>query len=138
MTAEQKKQIESMRLDGYGYKMIAQILGIPDNTVKSYCRRKKLTGNIEAKAEVSAPDGVHRCRCCGKEVPQTKGRKEKKFCSDKCRNRWWNSHLSDVEKKANYDYICPHCKKSFTVYGNARRKYCCHPCYIADRFGGEA
>ena len=32
--------------------------------------------------------------------------------------------------------ICPVCKKTFTVYGNANRKYCSHECYIEDRFGG--
>lgn len=36
---------------------------------------------------------VHHCLCCGKEVVQPGGRKEKKFCSDKCRNKWWNSNL---------------------------------------------
>lgn len=32
--------------------------------------------------------------------------------------------------------VCPVCKKPFTVYGNANRKYCSHECYIEDRFGG--
>lgn len=71
-----------------------------------------------------------------KAVPQTAGRKEKKFCSDRCRMKWWNSHLDQVQRKANYDFVCPVCKKPFTVYGNANRKYCSHECYIEDRFGG--
>lgn len=35
-------------------------------------------------------------------------------------------------------FVCPSCGREFTAYGNAGRKYCCHPCYIAARFkGGE-
>ena len=32
--------------------------------------------------------------------------------------------------------ICPHCGKEFHIYGDRRRKYCSHECYIADRFKG--
>ena len=31
---------------------------------------------------------------------------------------------------------CPHCGKEFHIYGDRRRKYCSHECYIADRFKG--
>lgn len=79
---------------------------------------------------------VHYCLCCGKEVVQPGGRKEKKFYSDKCRNKWWNSNLNKVNRKAIYEFICPHCKKPFSAYGNKNRKYCSHACYIEDRFGG--
>ena len=44
MTNEQKLQIARLRRDGYGYVKIAQILGISNNTVKSFCRRNHLTG----------------------------------------------------------------------------------------------
>ena len=30
---------------------------------------------------------------------------------------------------------CKNCGVMFTVYGNKHRKYCCHECYINDRFG---
>lgn len=140
MTENQKTQIANMRKEGYGYIKIARALGLSENTVKSFCRRKKLNGRTDEAPHTAGPvrDGQHFCRCCGAEVAQIPGRKEKKFCSDRCRNKWWNSHLDQVKRKANYEFICPHCKKRFTVYGNAGRKYCCHECYIADRFGGEA
>lgn len=51
--------------------------------------------------------------------------------------KWWNEHLDRVDKKANYEFVCAYCKKPFTAYGNAHRKYCCHECYIEDRFGGS-
>lgn len=138
MTDNQKKSIAEMREEGYGYTKISHALGISVNTVKSFCRRKKMTGIAVAVFTVPIMDGQHFCLCCGKEVAQTPGRKEKKFCSDRCRNKWWNSHLDRVNRKANYEFICPQCKKKFTAYGNVKRKYCSHECYIAHRFGGGA
>ena len=42
-----------------------------------------------------------------------------------------------VKRKAIYEYTCTTCGSAFTAYGNIHRKYCCHECYIADRFGGR-
>ncbi|MCD7726406.1 MAG: helix-turn-helix domain-containing protein [Clostridiales bacterium] len=131
MTEDQKSRIKTLRENGVGYVRIAQTLGLSQNTVSSYCRRNGLAGT-------KPPAGQHLCRYCGCPVEQTKGRKEKKFCSDSCRMKWWNSHLDKVNRKANYEFICPHCKKTFTAYGNSNRKYCSHECYVADRFGGGA
>ncbi|MCD8074180.1 MAG: hypothetical protein LUF27_03930 [Lachnospiraceae bacterium] len=78
----------------------------------------------------------HKCLCCGVPVRQNPGRKEKKFCSDKCRNKWWNAHLDRVDRRAMREVICANCGKTFSVYGSAARKYCCHECYIEHRFGG--
>lgn len=135
MTDAQKIRIGNLREAGYGYKKIADDMGLSENTVKTYCRRHGLGGYL-AKEKNSELQEKHLCLCCGVLVEQAPGRKEKKFCSDRCRNKWWNSHLDKVERKANYDFICPCCKKPFTAYGNKNRKYCSHECYIADRFGG--
>lgn len=140
MTNEQKVQIAEMRKEGLGYIRIAQKLGISENTIKSFCRRNNLSGAaLEESAtemQVSAGADVKPCKCCGAPVLQNPKRKPKLFCSDKCRNKWWNSHLYLVKRKAMYDYVCPNCGKSFSAYGNANRKYCSHECYIEDRFGG--
>ena len=53
MTDRQKERIRQMRADGYGYMKIAQELGISENTVKSFCRRKGLNG--AAAADTAAP-----------------------------------------------------------------------------------
>lgn len=120
MTNEQKAQIKYYRRKGHGYKQIAKLTGISVNTVKSYLRRNALKN-----------DSV--CEQCGKEIIQQKGRKHKRFCSDICRNKWWNSHLDLVKRKANYEYICAYCKMPFTAYGNSKRKYCCYECYSNSR-----
>lgn len=139
MTEGQKTQIMNLRRAGYGYVRIAQELEMSENTVKSFCRRNKVAGKVDATHIMLPPakGGKHFCLCCGEEVEQNPGRKEKKFCSDRCRNRWWNSHLDRVERRANYEFVCLHCQNHFTAYGNAKRKYCSHECYIAHRFGGE-
>lgn len=131
MTEEQRMQIVFLREAGNGYKKIAQVLSISENTVKSYCQRNNIS-----RAEITLSGDERKCLCCGKPVKQNPGRKPKKFCSDRCRMQWWNNHLDQVQRKANYDFVCPVCKKPFTVYGNANRKYCSHECYIEDRFGG--
>lgn len=133
----QKDRIREMRAGGYGYVKIARELGLSENTVKSFCRRKGLNGAVAAETAALPGDAEScACPCCGKEVRQVPGRKARKFCSDKCRNRWWNSHLEQVERKAHYEFVCACCKRPFTAYGNAGRKYCSHECYIKDRFGG--
>lgn len=129
----QKTQIASMRAKGTGYKSIAKELGISENTVKSYCRRNNLTRTNEIK--VISDSEVH-CKNCGAVVPQNDKRKEKQFCSDKCRMAWWNSHRDKVKHKKVTVKKCPHCHKEFEVYGNSNKKYCSHDCYVADRFGG--
>jgi endogenous inhibitor of DNA gyrase (YacG/DUF329 family) len=139
MTKEQKLQIAKLRTDGYGYSRIAQTLDISVNTVKSFCRRNQLTGKTTVdipKVQEQVAEGKHFCKYCGVSIEQNQGRKEKKFCSDKCRMKWWNNNLDKVKRKAVYEFTCPHCKKHFTVYGNSRRKYCSHECYVIDRFGG--
>lgn len=140
MTEEQKLQIIKLRADGYGYNRVAQTLGVSENTIKSFCRRNNLTGKAAVeipKARVPADEGKHFCLSCGVFVEQSAGRKEKKFCSDGCRMKWWNNNLDKVKRNAVYEYICPQCGNSFKVYGNSHRKYCSHECYVADRFGGD-
>ncbi|MCD2436127.1 hypothetical protein LQE88_09040 [Acidaminococcus sp. NSJ-142] len=44
--------------------------------------------------------------------------------------------LDLVKRKAVYTFTCPASGKEFTIYGNRRRKFCSHACYIAYRFRG--
>ena len=136
MNDTQRQQIKELRGKGYGYGRIAQVLSLSENTIKTYCRRHGLGGVVANPSPISTEG--HFCLCCGVPVQQTAGRKEKKFCSDRCRNKWWNKNLDKVERRANYEFTCPYCKKTFMAYGNKNRKYCSHACYIEDRFGGES
>ena len=126
MTNTQRTLIASFRANGMGYGTIAKKLEIPVNTVKSFCRRK-----AAKPKRGKLNDGTHQCLCCGKPVMQNPGRREKKFCSDACRRKWWNGHTGLMKENA----VCARCGKPF--HGRAGRKYCCHACYIADRFGDD-
>ena len=131
MTSEQKKEIKRMRQQEVGYTAIAARLGLSKETVKSFCKRNNI-GGIRAE---QVKDG---CLQCGKPIMQIPKRKPKKFCCDECRKLWWKDHPDRVVQKAVYSYVCPHCGKDFTAYGNSRRKYCSHECYVSARFGGGA
>ena len=131
MTDNQKMLIQIYRENGMSYKKIADTLSVSINTVKTFCKRNGLGG---VRTTVTVTDKA--CECCGKPVSQNPGRKQKRFCSDSCRNQWWNTHLKDVNRKANYECVCECCGKTFFSYGNKNRKYCSHSCYINGRFGG--
>ena len=136
MTEAQKKQIVTERERGRSYAQIACLTGLSVNSVKSCCRRHA-AGRAPQAAD-GETQGQDRCEHCGRPVEQVPGCRHKRFCSDRCRMAWWNSHQDRVKRRANYEFTCPHCQKRFTAYGNANRKYCSHRCYIAHRYGGEA
>lgn len=135
MTQEQKEQIKRLRGQGFGYKRVADILSLPEGTVKTFCRREGLSGML-AREDAQTPE-EHFCKFCGLPVIQNKGRKAKLYCNDECRMNFWKAHQDQVKHKAVYSYECPHCHKPFIAYGNSHRKYCSHECYIEDRFGGD-
>lgn len=132
----QRENIIKLRESGVSYSKIAGALGISINTIKSFCRRNNLgNGTIETKEDTIL--NLIFCKECGKELTQTPGKKPMKFCSNDCRVKWWNAHPEMVNKKAIYSYTCINCGSPFTAYGNSKRKYCSHSCYIFSRFGGD-
>lgn len=137
MTNEQQEKIRRLRLNGAGYTKVANELGMSKETVKSFCRRNGLAGRAEdMSAKQKEEEGVI-CRNCGKPLEQSPGKKIRKFCSKQCRETWWKKNPEKIKKRAVYKYICANCGREFEAYGNARRKYCAHDCYIADRFKKE-
>ena len=99
----------------------------PVRYFKSFCRRNNLTG-------VASKEPVVVCRNCGRPLPQYPKRKQRKFCSEACRRAWWKLHPELIHKAAFYPATCAHCGQKFQSYGNRKRKYCSHACYIAARF----
>lgn len=124
MKLQDVNAINNMRLKGYSIATIAKVLDIPYSTVKSHIRRHPKV------------PGARICLQCGRPVKQPAGRREKKFCSDRCRMSYWNGNQDKVNKKAYYDLLCQHCGKEFTAYGNKNRKYCCRSCYLDSRKRG--
>ena len=138
MTTDEKNKIISLRRSGMSMAEVADELGLSRNTVKSFCRRQGLTGDAETMPAVTITDTPFEktCQCCGKPMVVYPGRKEKKFCSDKCRLRAWNSSLGKTRLDGMLEYSCPACGKVFYAYPNRKRKYCSHDCYVEARFGG--
>lgn len=119
MTDNQKAQIIKLRAAGNGYGKIAQTLGISLNTVKSFCRRNDIKGNTAIEPSVTLTGETTACENCGREIQQIAKQKKKRFCCDKCRNEWWNSHLDQVKRKAVYDFRCRTAVRSSTFTGTA-------------------
>lgn len=124
MRLQMKTAINNMRIEGIIPAEIARRLNIPDSTVRTFIRSHPEIPNTKC------------CEQCGKFVVQQEGRKPKRFCSDACRNAWWNSNQDKVNKKAYYTLVCKQCGKEFESYGNKNRKYCCRQCYIESRRQG--
>ena len=133
MTDEQRFKIISARKNGVGYASIAKDIGMTKNAVAAFCRRNGLTGNLSENTS-TAEGGL--CRECGKPLVQVDGMKTRVFCSHACKTKWWRAHPEKMNRKATYDFVCACCGKPFSAYGNSKRKYCSHECYIADRFKG--
>ncbi len=128
MTEAEKDKIRYWRGEGLSYGAIADRLHISRDTVKSFCRRNCPSG-------VVAADTVLVCRNCGAPLTGTGRKQPQKFCSADCRYAWWKAHRELMNRSAFYPAVCSHCGKDFVSYGNQKRKYCCHACYIAARFG---
>ena len=131
MTNEQKEKIIRFRRQGHGYADIGRELGISKDRVKSFCRRNGLM-----VSDSQPVDDKDRCRECGKPLVQQEKKKRLVFCSKSCREKWWTEHADRINRKAIYEFTCVGCGKAFTAYGNSKRKYCSHGCYVAHRFGG--
>ena len=133
----QKEQIRNLRREGVSYAEIAKQVNVSRDAVISFCRRNGLQ-EIKKPVPVVKTNAADVCRECGKPLVQVDGMKRRGFCSKECRVKWWKEHPERLNQKAVYQYTCPHCGKPFSAYGNSKRKYCSHACYISDRFGGGA
>ncbi len=131
MTEQNKADVNRLRLAGYSYTQIAEILHLSRNTVKSVCQRRGIQPG--EMLEVGNEAGL--CQNCGIKIVQTERRKHRNFCSDSCRRAWWKAHRESGKKKTAVQVWCASCGRMFEDYTRNHRKYCCHACYIQDRFG---
>ena len=138
MTKSQEEQIRLLREQGVGYRNIGNTVHLSRDTVRNYCRTHNLSGYREAVKlnikRMMMDNSV--CLYCGAPIKQEHTGRRKRFCSDKCRLKWWSQNRDQMKKKstAMYEFHCQYCGKLFTAYGNKKRLYCSHKCYIRDRF----
>jgi len=130
MTQNEREEILRLRFEGKSYTQIADSIRISRNTVKSICQR---TGIQPAEVAGENHDSEH-CNLCGEVLVQNTTGKRKLFCSDMCRRAWWKQHRENRRLKSGVKAKCAFCGRVFEDYEKNRRKYCCHACYIRDRF----
>ena len=84
MTNQEKARIVELKNNGESYASISRIMGVNESTVKTIYSRWKNNS---------------RCLYCGKNLIQTRGHRQKKYCSNVCKDAFWN------EKRCggNYD-----------------------------------
>ena len=91
MLTEQKEQIHTYRLQGWGYKRIASELHVTVDQVKRYCKKNGLSGPAQFLS-VNLPiwyEQNMRCRVCGKKLTQPSRGRKRHFCSGKCRTAFY-------------------------------------------------
>ena len=93
-TPYQLGKIKELRHENYPYSFIGEKLSMPTDTVKSICRRQHIeaTGPRKKKVEKQNP---RICKYCL--TPLVGGRKDRLFCNDVCRMKWWNTGRRIVE-----------------------------------------
>ena len=118
MTQNQVSVITYYQRKGLGYRRIAPLVGVPEDTVKSFCRKNKGTAG-------------DKCITCGAAVEQRPHKKRKLFCSDKCRLKWWNAHPELVRRKRK-EHICEYCGRPYMTHIKSQR-YCSRECFANAR-----
>ncbi len=155
MTDEQKRLTLQQRDDGKTYTAIAAELGLSSNTVKSFCARSGIQKTTMMKTSVKTLPMEHQtgatveepskagllmqldhsvCRQCGADLHLRNENQMKRFCSERCRQKWWRAHPGLITEKASVS-VCAACGHAFKNNGNHARRYCSRACYLRSRFG---
>lgn len=127
MTLQQRNTILALRETGTSMRKIAELLGLPLNTVKSFCYR-----STNARKE---PEDVICCNYCGSIIKQKSNTTIRHFCDRHCYNKWW--HSQNERGRTVYHKKCLHCGKQFDVVSKKAQRYCSVSCYQAARKAGD-
>lgn len=115
MNKEQIATVERLRHEGKGPSAIAKETGISINTVKSHLGRHS----------ISAPRRARTCMLCHSEIKTSK-----RFCSDACRAKWYESHRDEEQ---DILHVCKVCGALFEPRP-AKQVYCSKQCFYNDRY----
>ena len=125
MKPEIKEKIIDLRRKGMGNKLIAKELNLNPSTVAKFVQKYG-----------DSYEYLRKCPQCGTLFKRTRGHNPKKFCSNECRMKWWNSHRDLIKHKNEQDVNCQHCGKVFRSF-TPGRKFCSIHCSLAERYGHE-
>lgn len=110
MNIKQKVQVEKLKSKGYSFQKISDEMNISVGSIKSYFSRK---------------DSRQNCNCCGAELTG-KVKRYRRFCSDKCRMKWWHDN-KDISS-TTISRVCPICNRTFISYPSKKQTYCSKQC----------
>lgn len=79
------------------------------------------------------------CPNCGAAVIQPPMGRTKKFCSDRCRFHWKNTHPRPENWKMTRTAVCQFCGKEFLAFKEyeKKRRYCSRACANRGRAAGK-
>jgi len=82
-----------------------------------------------------------KCRNCGRALPHSARTRGKPFCSNHCRNTWWNNQRGDLELYPSPDRdsnraACFYCGRVFETHSR-RQRYCSVECQRRDSGKGK-
>ena len=122
-----------LRYQGFGYKKIADEVGLSRDSVRGYCVRNGLrgfaTGLVNEHQKKMGEEFIFiLCLNCGSKIEQNQTGPRKKYCSMNCKREWEKIH------RKTHIFTCEYCGKEFKASGTNERKYCDHNCYTRDRF----
>lgn len=95
--------------EGWTIKQIADQFRVKERTVAAVVEKREPTAY---------------CLCCGKELEQSPGHRQKEFCSPKCYRKWRKEH----SLVSTSHHICQWCGKEFVDPYHIDAKYCCEEC----------
>lgn len=119
MTQQEEKRIIQLRKQGLSLSEIAVCMNINAASIRSFCSRNNVQLDV--------------CLQCGKTILQSPQRKEKKFCSDKCRMTWWNHNAGAGGRAPHHTQVCRNCHTTFDCFHSKSRVYCSRKCYAEAR-----
>ena len=90
-------------------EMIAKQFRVKERTVAAIVEKREQTSH---------------CLCCGKDLIQTPGHRQKEFCSPACYRKWRKAHVFSSTAK----HVCQLCGKEFIDPYHLSAKYCSKLC----------
>ncbi len=120
-----KNSLLNMKESGLSYSQISASTGLSINTIKSCLRRNAV-----------ATEKNNVCKNCGENLGEQPRNGMKKFCSEKCKCKWWGKNMLN-NRKHLIMRVCEQCGKSFRCFDRKNRKFCSRKCYANYRFKNQ-
>lgn len=145
----ERERVRELRMNDMECKTIAEVMGIPEGVVISHCIRLGLPISGTCRLVKLSPEEENwlryrqgpppdlKCPACGKLIIQPQRGRKKRFCSEQCRFRHWNTKREEKRAETGRETVCENCGKTFFAVKEkeTERRFCCRECYFEYRYG---